>query len=175
MSQDEVRAYMEAKAANIDSESSDDEEMEAALELARRERVERKSQEAKDGRVVAGLMSRAEASLNDGQHMEAVLRFTEALAIEPNNANILAVRAAVCARLDRHQACLHDGELIVKIMPDWYQGHAICGSALFCLKQYVASARAYTTAVSFASASPVVATAAVEWSRREPWGAHPLS
>ena len=38
--------------------------------------------------------------------------------------------AARCDRL----VVLHDGEEIVRITPDWHQGHAICGCALFCLR-----------------------------------------
>ena len=46
---------------------------------------------------------------------------------------------------------LHDGEEMVKILPDWHQGHAICGSALFCLRQWAPSVRAYRRALEYAN------------------------
>ena len=80
---------------------------------------------------------------------------TDALAIEPSNVGLLAARAGLTARMNKHHAALHDGELIVQILPDWHQGHTICGMALFCLRQYAPAVRAYRRALAFASASEV--------------------
>lgn len=77
-----------------------------------------------------------------------------AVALSPHDVSLLEARSGACARLDKHAACLHDGELIVRLTPDWYRGHAICGSALFCLKQYTASVLAYRRALGFAVGSP---------------------
>ena len=83
--------------------------------------------------------------------MDAVGMYTEALAIEPQNVGLYAARASLTGRLNLHQAVLHDGEFIIKITPDWHQGHAICGMALFCLKQWAPSVRAYQRALEYAS------------------------
>ncbi|EOD09310.1 hypothetical protein EMIHUDRAFT_216711 [Emiliania huxleyi CCMP1516] len=104
--------------------------------------------------IVAELAALA-ASLNaQGDHFGAVEALTKAIALSPHDVSLLEARSGACARLDKHAACLHDGELIVRLTPDWYRGHAICGSALFCLKQYTASVLAYRRALGFAVGSP---------------------
>ena len=85
--------------------------------------------------------------------MDGVAGYTQALELDPTNVGLLSARASLCARLNLHKATLHDGELIVRYMPDWHQGHALCGMALYCLQQYAPAVRAYRRALEFSSAS----------------------
>ena len=130
-----VRAFMAARAAPPGSDS--DEDLAEALEEARLSRQERRAQDRVDGQAVSKLIADAETAASRGQHMDAVARWSEAIALQPHNCELLAARASVCAKLDLHKACLHDGELMVQLLPDWHQGHSVCGCALFCLKQCV--------------------------------------
>ena len=133
-----VAAFMESRAAGAADESDDDD---AALEAARRERLARRAKEAIDAASLRTLRAAAGAAAADARWMDAAAHLTDAAAIAPHDVDILVERASVCAKMNRYNACLHDGELIISLMPDWYRGHAICGSALFCLKEFAAAAR----------------------------------
>jgi len=136
-------------------ESSDDEaEVAAVLATAQLERKERKKVDKEVSKAVGRLCARAEDAIEAHQHMDAIGLYTEALALDESNVDLLAARGSLCARLDHHKATLHDGELIVRILPDWYRGHALCGMALFCLKQYAPSVRAYSRAIELSPDTP---------------------
>ena len=133
------------------SDADDAAEEAAALAEAAAARRERHAAERESGRAVSRLVERAQSMEGANRLMDAIQLYTEALAIEPQNVNLLAARASLTGRMNLHQAVLHDGEEIVKITPDWHQGHVICGSALFCLHQWAPSCRAYKKALEYAS------------------------
>lgn len=135
-------------------ETSDDDETEvaAALEQAALDRQNRRRAAARSTRAVAAIVQRAESAIANGRHMDAIGLYTEALAVEPDNVELLSQRGLLCARLNHHKATLHDGELIIKKLPDSHQGHQLCGMALFCLKQYAPACRAYRRAIELAPA-----------------------
>ena len=145
-----VAAFMLGR-QSIQDDDDDDAEEAAALAEAAAARQVRRSAERESSRAVAQLVQRAEQFSAAEQYMDAVGMYTEALAIEPQNVGLYAARASLTGRLNLHQAVLHDGEFIIKITPDWHQGHAICGMALFCLKQWAPSVRAYQRALEYAS------------------------
>lgn len=136
----------------INDDDDDDEDTAAALAEAAAARKERRAAEKKTGASVRHLIERAEAAAAQNRLMDAIGHYTEALALDERNVNILAARASLCGRMNLFQAVLHDGEEIVKITPDWHQGHAICGSALFCMRQWAPSVRAYRRALEFPQA-----------------------
>lgn len=136
----------------IAADNSDDEAEEAAaLAEAAAARKQRRQDEKTTNRAVNELVSLGQRATSENRLMDAVQHYTEALALEPQNVNLLAARASLTGRLQLHQAVLHDGEMIIKTMPDWHQGHAICGSALFCLRQWAPAVRAYRKALEYAS------------------------
>ena len=143
-----LAAYMLGRQQICEDDDDDEDEVLAAAAAARKNR---RQAERATGREVAGLVQRAQELTSQSRHMDAVGVYTEALALEPMNVNLLAARASLTGRLNLHQAVLHDGEEIVKITPDWHQGHAICGMALFCLHQWAPSVRAYRKALEYAS------------------------
>ena len=143
-----LATYMASHAAV--EEESDTEEAAVLAEVAAARKA-RRAAESRSGREVASFVMRAEELMRENRFMDAVGAYTDALAIEPNNVNLLAARGGVCARLNLYQATLHDGEMIIQILPDWHQGHALCGMALFCCKQYAPAVRAYRRALDFAS------------------------
>jgi tetratricopeptide (TPR) repeat protein len=136
----------------INDDDDDDDETAAALAEAAAARHARRDAEKKTGASVQRLVQRAEAAAAQNKLMDAVGFFTEALALDERNVNILAARASLCGRMNLFQAVLHDGEEIIKITPDWHQGHAVCGSALFCMRQWAPSVRAYRRALEFPQA-----------------------
>lgn len=149
-----THAFMAGRRAAHASDDDDDEDEAELLSQVQAARLHRREAERRTGCKVAELAALA-ASLNaQGDHFGAVEALTKAIALSPHDVSLLEARSGACARLDKHAACLHDGELIVRLTPDWYRGHAICGSALFCLKQYTASVLAYRRALGFAVGSP---------------------
>jgi len=146
-----VAAFMLSRQQICDDDDDDKAEEAAVLAEAAAARRERRKAERESGRAVSGLVERAQQFVASNRLMDAVNLYTEAIALEPQNVNLLASRASLTGRLNLHQAVLHDGEAIVQITPDWHQGHAICGSALFCLHQWAPSVRAYRKALEYAS------------------------
>ena len=145
-----VAAFMLGR-QRINDDEDDDAEEAAALAEAAAARKERRKNEKESNRAIYGLVERAEALTRANQLMDAVGLYTEALALDEHNVSLLAARASLTGRLNLHQAVLHDGEMIIRITPDWHQGHAICGAALYCLKQWAPAVRAYKKALDFAS------------------------
>ena len=135
-----------------DASSSDDDEALASIAAAR---VARRTAERATAAGVQFLCAEADALADAGDIMGGIGKLTEAIALQPHDTALLCSRARLCARINRHQATLHDAELIVKIMPDWHRGHSLCGAALFCLRQFAPSVRAYRTALAFAPPSDV--------------------
>ena len=160
-SEQNLHAYMQQRAAAAAeascSDDGDDAETAAALAEAAAARATRRVKEAGDQRAAAALVHQAEEAVEHGALMEALQLYTQAIACLPHDVELLAARGSLCARIDRAHAALHDGELIVKLMPDWYKGHALCGLALFCMKQYGHAALAYRHALSHAEGSPAAA------------------
>lgn len=135
------------------SDSSEDEETVAALLAARTAREERRAHERRTALDVARLVAHAEAVSARGQWIEAIELYTRGVAQQPNDTELLAARASACARAGHYAAALHDGELMVSLLPDWYRGYQVCGSALFCLRRFASAARAYSAAVRLAAPS----------------------
>ena len=125
---DNVASFMAMRAAGRDEDSDDEEGVSAALAAAKIDREQRRRDDKQMHRAVEALVSRAQQALANGQAMDAIGGYTEALALDPQNVGLLVARGNLCARLNHHKATLHDGELIVKILPDSHQGHALCGS-----------------------------------------------
>ena len=149
---EKTAAFMASRAARAAEEDGDDDDDEAeVLAAAQRDRHQRQAQGRQLTRAVAVHVERAEEAIERGRHMDAIGHYTEGLALDPKNVDLLAARGSLCARLNHHKATLHDGELIVQTLPDWHRGHALCGMALFCLKQYAPSVRAYARALEFAA------------------------
>ena len=146
-----------AAQARDGSSDDDDEETAAALAEAAAARQRRRAQETGNRHASAVLIEQAEVAVARGALLEGISRYTDAIELRPHDVDLLAVRGQLCARIDRAHAALHDGELIVRLMPDWFQGHALCGLALFCMKQYAPATRAYRTALSYASGLAVEA------------------
>ena len=156
---DGVHTFMRGRAAQARDGSSDDddEETAAALAEAAAARQRRRAQETGNRHASAVLIEQAEVAVARGALLEGISRYTDAIELRPHDVDLLAVRGQLCARIDRAHAALHDGELIVRLTPDWYQGHALCGLALFCMKQYVPAARAYQAALAYAATLPAEA------------------
>ena len=154
-----VHTFMRGRAAQARDGSSDDddEETAAALAEAAAARQRRRAQETGNRHASAVLIEQAEVAVARGALLEGISRYTDAIELRPHDVDLLAVRGQLCARIDRAHAALHDGELIVRLTPDWYQGHALCGLALFCMKQYVPAARAYQAALAYAATLPAEA------------------
>ena len=106
-----------------DASSSDDDEALASIAAAR---VARRTAERATAADVQFLCAEADTFADAGEYLEGIGKLTEAIALQPHDTALLCSRARLCARINRHQATLHDAELIVKIMPDWHRGHSLC-------------------------------------------------
>lgn len=56
-------------------------------------------------------------------------KFSQALAIEPENHILYSNRSAVYSAQDEYQKALEDAEKAIEIKPDWSKGHARKGAA----------------------------------------------
>lgn len=120
-----------ARRPGAQDSDSDGEETAAALAAAQRARQQRRADERTGDRLVARLAALAASASASGRWMEAIELCTRALAERPNDTELLAQRASACARAGHYAAALHDGELMVRLTPDWYRGfqvrcHADC-------------------------------------------------
>mmetsp|Transcript_33250 Transcript_33250/g.82665 ORF Transcript_33250/g.82665 Transcript_33250/m.82665 type:complete len:319 (+) Transcript_33250:1-957(+) len=80
--------------------------------------------------------------------MHAIELLTEAIALEPQNASLYEARSRECGAAKKYQAVLHDGERLVELRPELAAGHAISGSALYCLGEFEQATHAYTRATN---------------------------
>jgi tetratricopeptide (TPR) repeat protein len=127
-----MEAFLARRRDAQDSSDSDDDETAAALAAAQQAREQRRVDERTGDRLVARLAALAESASTAGRWMEAIELYTRALAERPNDTELLAQRASACARAGHYAAALHDGELMVRLTPDWYRGFQVrrCTSPL---------------------------------------------
>jgi len=77
----------------------------------------------------------------------AIEKFTEALAIEPQNHILFSNRSAVYSAQNEYQKALEDAEKAIEIKPDWSKGHARKGAAYRGLGDLLAAHDAYSEAL----------------------------
>ncbi|KAJ5757166.1 uncharacterized protein N7511_007348 [Penicillium nucicola] len=77
----------------------------------------------------------------------AIEKFTEALAIEPQNHILFSNRSAVYTAQNEYQKALEDADKAIEIKPDWSKGHARKGAAYRGLGDLLAAFDAYSEAV----------------------------
>ncbi|KAJ6098607.1 hypothetical protein N7467_000142 [Penicillium canescens] len=77
----------------------------------------------------------------------AIEKFTEALAIEPQNHILFSNRSAVYSAQNEYQKALEDAEKAIEIKPDWSKGHARKGAAYRGLGDLLAAYDAYSEAL----------------------------
>ncbi|KAJ1632919.1 hypothetical protein T492DRAFT_562669, partial [Pavlovales sp. CCMP2436] len=94
------------------------------------------------------LAAEAQRQGRAGEHMHAIELLTEAIALEPQNASLYEARSRECGAAKKYQAVLHDGERLVELRPELAAGHAISGSALYCLGEFEQATHAYTRATN---------------------------
>ncbi|KAJ5621933.1 Heat shock protein sti1 [Penicillium herquei] len=77
----------------------------------------------------------------------AIEKFTQAIAIEPENHILFSNRSAVYAAQAEYQKALDDAEKAITIKPDWSKGHARKGAAYKGLGDLLAAHDAYEEAL----------------------------
>ncbi|KAJ5121076.1 uncharacterized protein N7515_009037 [Penicillium bovifimosum] len=77
----------------------------------------------------------------------AIEKFTEALAIEPQNHILFSNRSAVYAAQQEYQKALEDAEKAIEIQPNWSKGHVRKGAAYRGLGDLLAAHDAYDEAL----------------------------
>ncbi|CAG8891694.1 unnamed protein product [Penicillium salamii] len=77
----------------------------------------------------------------------AIEKFSEALAIEPQNHILFSNRSAVYSAQHEYQKALEDAEKAIEIKPDWSKGHARKGAAQRGLGDLLAAFDAYEEAL----------------------------
>jgi tetratricopeptide (TPR) repeat protein len=117
--------YLAQRRPDAHDSDSDGEETASALAAAQRSREQRRADERSGNRLVARLAALAASASGAGRWMEAIELYTRALAERPNDTELLALRASACARAGHYAAALHDGELMVRLTPDWYRGFQV--------------------------------------------------
>ncbi|XP_045501061.1 hsp70-Hsp90 organizing protein 3-like [Colias croceus] len=61
--------------------------------------------------------------VKDGKYIEAVLHYTHAIKMEPNNYILYSNRSFAFLKLDQHYLSLQDANETVKLQPNWAKGY----------------------------------------------------
>ncbi|XP_060064809.1 LON peptidase N-terminal domain and RING finger protein 3-like [Ylistrum balloti] len=67
---------------------------------------------------------------------KAIDLYNEAILLAPNDHLLLSNRSHAFASLDKNEEALRDGELVIRLRPDWPKGYFRKGCALYGLGQY---------------------------------------
>ncbi|XP_069131502.1 LON peptidase N-terminal domain and RING finger protein 3-like [Argopecten irradians] len=66
----------------------------------------------------------------------AITLYNEAISLAPNDHLLLSNRSHAYVALDKNEEALRDGELVIKLRPDWPKGYFRKGCALYGLGRY---------------------------------------
>lgn len=93
---------------------------------------------------------KAECLKNDGNaafkksdFTTAVMCFTQAIELEPENSSFYSNRSASYIKLEEFENALADGKKCVELKPDWGKGYSRQGTALFMQKDYAGAVAIY--------------------------------
>lgn len=76
------------------------------------------------------------AAFAKGDNQQAVLHFTKAIELDPNDHVFFSNRSAAYAAMSDYENALKDAETCVKLAPQWAKGYSRQGLALFNLKKF---------------------------------------
>ncbi|KAJ1954117.1 Hsp90 cochaperone [Dispira parvispora] len=82
------------------------------------------------------LKQRGNQQFSSGQFAEAIVTFTEAIALAPENHVLYSNRSAAYASSKQYNEALQDAEKTIGLKPDWPKGYSRKGAALFGLQRY---------------------------------------
>lgn len=103
-----------------------------------------------DNDVVSHLRSAGTALMERGRHAEALTRFTDALALEPEDADLWSHVQLCRARLGDDAGSLEAADEMVRLQPDWSRGHYCRAFTLGRLNRHEEAAAAAREAVRLA-------------------------
>lgn len=84
---------------------------------------------------VAQLKDRGNACMEAGNLSEAVLHYTSAIKIDPENHVLYSNRSAAYAKMKKYYEALEDAEKVLLYKPDWSKGYSRKAAALVYLKK----------------------------------------
>jgi stress-induced-phosphoprotein 1 len=84
----------------------------------------------------------------------AIAKFTEAIAIDPENHILFSNRSAVYSAQAEYQKALEDAEKSISIKPDWSKGHLRKGAAYRGMQDWLAAYDAYEEALKLEPGNP---------------------
>lgn len=97
-----------------------------------------------DNKSKAGVLKdQGNAALSAGNLKEAVEKYSEAVALDPENHVLYSNRSAAYAKMEKYQEALTDAEKTVQLKPDWGKGFSRKGTALAYLRRYPEAVAAY--------------------------------
>ncbi|XP_068622417.1 uncharacterized protein [Battus philenor] len=73
--------------------------------------------------TVEELKNKGNECVKDGKFIEAVLHYTHAIKMEPNNYVLYSNRSLAFLKLDQHYLSLQDANETVKLQPQWAKGY----------------------------------------------------
>lgn len=72
---------------------------------------------------VEELKTKGNECVQDGKYIEAVLHYTQAIKMDPNNYVLYSNRSFAFLKLDQHYLSLNDANATVRLQPQWAKGY----------------------------------------------------
>ncbi|ROT75444.1 putative stress-induced-phosphoprotein 1 [Penaeus vannamei] len=91
----------------------------------------------------AALKDEGNAALSAGNVQEAVNKYSEAIALDPENHVLYSNRSAAYAKMEKYHEALLDADKTVLYKPDWGKGYSRKGAALTYLGRLTEAVAAY--------------------------------
>lgn len=92
---------------------------------------------------VNDLKSEGNKALESGDFEEAIRKYTEAIALDPDNHVLYSNRSAALTKIGRYLEALGDAEKTIGIKQDWPKGFSRKGTALCYLNRYEEAATVF--------------------------------
>mmetsp|Transcript_42901 Transcript_42901/g.100700 ORF Transcript_42901/g.100700 Transcript_42901/m.100700 type:complete len:772 (+) Transcript_42901:82-2397(+) len=123
--------------------STASERLQAKLQARQAEKVKAEQEEKKE--FAEDLKAQGNALFTAGDNMGALYKFSEAIALDPQNHVLYSNRSGANLKLLRTRDAVSDAERCTQLNPDWPKGWSRLGAALLADKKAVAAVGAYKT------------------------------
>ncbi|XP_076810661.1 uncharacterized protein LOC143453271 [Clavelina lepadiformis] len=93
--------------------------------------------------IVGSSKAKANALMKSGKYLEAIMEYSEGIAMQPSNPVLYSNRSLAFLKVDQYFFALKDAETTIRLVPDWAKGYYRKGQAEQAAEMYALAIATY--------------------------------